>query len=93
MGDTVEAGPGVWPGHRKPPPAAASAPASLHILGRLGGWMLGARLGGERSGVRVRGMLARVCPGSEMDRENLMSRVSPSREPCTCCSPSLSMAA
>ena len=41
------------------------------ILHRFGGWMLGVRDGGDIKGVRVRGMLALVCPGSDMLRENV----------------------
>ena len=37
--------------------------SSLHLLG---GWIVGVREGGDMRGVRVRGMLARLWPGSDI---------------------------
>ena len=83
----------VTEGARKPPePPLGTDPVPISILqpilGLLGGWMVGVRLGGDISGVSVSGMLALECPGSEILRENLSSRPSLERQPL---GPSLSM--
>ena len=55
-------------GHRKLVGLADAGGGS--ILNLFGGWIVGVMLGGDISGVNVRGMFALVCPGSEMLRLN-----------------------
>ena len=52
-------------GHRNPEGLGAGS-----ILNLLGGWMVGVTEGGDIRGVSDSGMLALVCPGSEMLRLN-----------------------